>query len=67
MVFGKRAEKLAAVDILCIYHAVYHMKAVCVWGMDYRFERLVLTFLAGPCALSFVSTVRVPVIHVLGT
>ena len=67
MAFGKIAEKLAAVDILCVYHSVYHMKAVCVWGMNYRFERVVLTFHTCLCALSFVSTVMVTVTHVLGS
>lgn len=67
MAFGKRAEKLAAVDILCVHHSAYHMKAECVWGTNYRFERVVLTFRAGLCALSFVSTVTVTVTHVLGT
>ena len=39
------------------------MKGVYVWGTD-RFERVVLAFHAGPCALSFVT---VPVTHVCGT
>ena len=43
------------------------MKAVCVWGTDYSFERVVLAFHAGPGALSFVSTVTVPVTRICGT
>ena len=61
MSLGKEAEKLAfCCCITCM------PRVVCVCGKVRRLEGVALIFNAGLCALSFVSTVKVPAVYVLG-